>query len=221
MSSSISSLMRTFSISNRVIKSKPFVQLYLQQYKRVSSVKDEVKPADDGSQEEPSRSGAEYEQLLADKEVLVENTKKEAADLKDKYMRSLAENENVRRQSKKLLSDSKLYAVQRFAKDLLEVADILEKATLAVPEEELPRNNHLKALFEGLQMTDTQLQKVFTEHGIEKINPVDAKFDPNFHEALFQQEFPNKESGTVALVQKVGYRLHGRPLRAALVSVVK
>ena len=155
----------------------------------------------------------------AEIEELLKQSKDEAADFKDKYVRSLAENENVRRRAKKQLEDSKLYAIQSFCKDLLEVADILEKATESVPQEELSKSSYLKSLFDGLTMTETQLQKVFKSHGLEKVHPLNEKFDPNFHEALFQ--LPGEISGTVAVVQKTGYRLHGRPLRAALVGVVK
>ena len=123
--------------------------------------------------------------------------------------------------NKKLLDDARLYGIQSFAKDLLEVADILGKATESVPKEELDKNTHLKNLYEGLSMTDTQLQKVFKSHGLEKIDPVGDKFDPNFHDALFMQPFPDKEPGTVAVVTKIGYKLNGRPLRAALVGVVQ
>lgn len=81
---------------------------------------------------------------------------------KDKYKRALAETENVRQRFRKQLEDSKLYAVQGFCKDLLEVADILGTATSSIPQEELDKNEHLKNLFEGLLMTELQLQKVST-----------------------------------------------------------
>ena len=136
-------------------------------------------------------------------------------------MRALAENENIITRNKKLMDDARLYGIQSFAKDLLEVADILEKATESVPKEELDKNAHLKSLYEGLAMTDTQLQKVFKSHGLEKVDPAGEKFDPNFHDALFMQPFPGKESGTVAVVQKIGYKLNGRPVRAALVGVAQ
>ena len=117
--------------------------------------------------------------------------------------------------------DARLFGIQGFSKDLLEVADILEKATTSVPQDEITKNVHLKSLFEGLEMTGVQLQKVFTKNGLERLEPVDEKFDPFSHEALFQQPFPGKENGTVAVVTKVGYKLHGRTLRPALVGVVK
>ena len=121
---------------------------------------------------------------------------------------------------KKHIEDIRLFGIQGFAKDLLEVADILEKATGTVPEEELSKNSHLKTLYEGLVMTDQQLHKAFNKNGLEKLNPMDEKFDPNFHEALFELEVPGKE-GNVVLVNQVGYTLNTRVLRPALVGVAK
>lgn len=121
-----------------------------------------------------------------------------------------------------MVEDANLYGIQGFCKDLLEVADILEKATESVPKEEIKDENpHLKNLFEGLVMTEGQMQKVFKKHGIVKLNPVGAKFNPYEHEALFHSPVEGKEPGTVALVTKVGYKLHERTLRPALVGVVK
>jgi molecular chaperone GrpE len=142
--------------------------------------------------------------------------------LQDKYIRSLAETENVRQRLMKQVNDAKLYGIQGFCKDLLEVADILQTATATVPQDKLPVNPHLKDLFEGLTMTDTQLQKVFSKHGLHPIQPAEGeKFDPNIHEALFQVPAPGKEEQTVAVVQKIGYKLHERTLRPALVGVFK
>lgn len=114
-----------------------------------------------------------------------------------------------------------MFGIQSFSKDLLEVADILGKATETVPKEEVEKSVTLKNLYDGLLMTEAQLQKVFKKNGLEKINPVNEKFDPYSHEALFQLAFPDKDAGTVAIVEKVGYKLNGRTLRPALVGVVK
>ena len=123
----------------------------------------------------------------------------------------------------KQIDDVKLFGIQGFCKDLLDVADILNKANESVPKDEVTNSNpHLKSLFEGLTMTETQLHKVFTRNGLEMINPPEGeKFDPNFHEALFEQPVPGKEPGTIAIVTKVGYKLHSRTLRPALVGVFK
>ncbi|KAK3094614.1 hypothetical protein FSP39_004070 [Pinctada imbricata] len=124
----------------------------------------------------------------------------------------------------KQVEDMKKFGIQGFCKDLLEVADILNRATDSVPKEELnDKNPHLKNLFDGLCMTETQLQKVFGKHGLEKIDPkIGDVFDPNFHEALFQVPTPDKEKDSqVADIQKVGYKLHERTVRPALVGVFK
>lgn len=140
--------------------------------------------------------------------------------LQDKYKRALAESENVKNRMKKQIEDIRLFGIQGFAKDLLEVADILGKATESIPQEEIQNNSHLKSLYEGLVLTDQQLHKVFTKNGLEKLSPVGEKFDPNFHEALFEQDVPGKE-GTVILVNQIGYTLNARVLRPAKVGVAK
>ncbi|KAK7873919.1 hypothetical protein R5R35_012933 [Gryllus longicercus] len=143
-------------------------------------------------------------------------------DLDDKYKRALAEGENMRRRLMKQIDDAKLYGIQGFCKDLLEVSDILGTATESVPKQEVTDSNpHLKNLYEGLTMTEAQLQKVFKRHGLVPVNPLNEKFDPNFHEALFQQETADKEPGTVIVVSKIGYKLHDRVIRPALVGVSK
>ena len=137
-------------------------------------------------------------------------------------MRSLAETENVRQRMRKQVDDAKLYGIQGFCKDLLEVADVLQIATLSVQQGQLPSNPPLKDLFDGLSLTESQLQKVFGKHGLKQISPAEGdKFDPNLHEALFQVPTADKEGDTVAGVQKIGYRLHERTVRPALVGVFK
>ena len=174
----------------------------------------------DPAQEITKEAAEKLAAQVAEKEEEVEKYKAEAADFKDKYVRALAESENIRRRGTKLTADAKLYAVQKFTKDLLDVADILERASNSVPEEERQKSETLSQLFEGVIMTEVELQKVFKKHGLEKVDPLDEPFDPNFHEAMFQLPVEGKTSGTVAVVQKVGYKLHGRAIRAAQVGVV-
>lgn len=140
----------------------------------------------------------------------------------DKYKRSLADSENMRKRLSKQIDDAKIFGIQSFCKDLLEVSDILGHATEAVPKEELnDKNPHLKTLYEGLEMTQGQLNSIFKRHGLEPVNPINEKFNPNYHEALFQQEVPNKEPNIVVVVSKIGYKLHERVIRPALVGVSK
>lgn len=108
--------------------------------------------------------------------------------LQDKYKRALADGENLRSRLTKQIAEAKVFGIQSFCKDLLDVADVLNKATETVPKEEInDKNPHLKSLYEGLLMTEAQLKAVFKRHGLDTVNPLNEKFNPNFHEALFQQ----------------------------------
>ncbi|CEF64556.2 GrpE protein homolog 2, mitochondrial [Strongyloides ratti] len=156
--------------------------------------------------------GEEYDTLM-----------NEVSDLKNKYLRSVAETENVRKRGIRLVDDAKVFAIQGFCKDLLEVADILNLAIDAVPKEEIKNDKKLKDLYDGVVMTKEVLLKTFNKHGLVPVNPEGQKFDPNLHEAVFQVP---KEQATVpaehiAHVAKIGYYLHGRPIRPAQVGVVK
>ncbi|CAL1546047.1 unnamed protein product [Lymnaea stagnalis] len=175
--------------------------------------KDPVEP------KEPSEEQVKLESKLL-------TLQEEIKESKDKYMRSLAEAENLRKRMMKQVDDAKLFGIQSFCKDLLEVSDVLSTAINSVPKAELKDSNpHLINLYQGLNMTETQLIKVFNKHGLESIAPKEGeKFDPNFHEALFQVPIQSKETqvaDTIARVQKIGYKLHSRTLRPALVGVFK
>uniref|UniRef100_A0A1I7VUN4 GrpE protein homolog n=1 Tax=Loa loa TaxID=7209 RepID=A0A1I7VUN4_LOALO len=160
-----------------------------------------------------------FDALAAEYDILLD----EVASFKDKYTRALAEVENVRRRGHNQTEEAKVFAIQGFCKDLLEVADILDLAVDAVKKEELDNNISLKNLFEGLEMTRTVLQKTFDKHGLKQISPEGEKFDPGLHEAVFQipKDKAKFESGCVAQVVKIGYALQNRPIRAAKVGVVQ
>lgn len=180
------------------------------------------KEASDPAQnvEKMSAEGADpqVEELLKALEEMKENRD----ELNDKYKRALAENENIRNRLNKQIQDTKIFAIQGFCKDLLEVADVLNKATECVPKTEVTdKNPHLKNLYEGLTMTESILKSVFQKYGLEQMNPVDEKFNPNLHEALFEQAVEGKPAGVVVVVSKTGYKLHDRVIRPALVGVSK
>lgn len=151
----------------------------------------------------------------------VEEFKTKNSELLDKYKRSLADSENLRTRLTKQIEDAKVFGIQSFCKDLLEVADILGHATDAVPQDQLNTNPELKNLFEGLQMTKASLLQTFKRHGLEPINPINEKFDPNFHEAVFQVDNDKVEANTVMVVSKLGYKLKERCIRPACVGVSK
>jgi molecular chaperone GrpE len=119
------------------------------------------------------------------------------------------------------------FAIQKFAKDLVESIDNLDRALGMVPEEKLKsEGEHVKdlvALYDGLQMTESILMSTLKKHGLERFDPsVDCeKFNPNEHEATFMTPQPDKEDNTVFHTQQKGFKLNGRVLRAAKVGVVK
>ncbi|XP_055595721.1 grpE protein homolog, mitochondrial [Uranotaenia lowii] len=186
--------------------------------RRFYSNEEAIPKKDEDYTENERKLVAEIEGLKKESASLLEKSK----ELDDKYKRALADGENLRRRLTKQIEDAKLFAIQGFCKDLLEVADILGHATEAVPKEEISdKNPHLKNLYEGLTMTKAQLGQVFKRHGLEQVNPLNEKFNPNLHEALFQQEVQNVEPNTVVVVSKIGYKLHDRCIRPALVGVSK
>ena len=147
--------------------------------------------------------------------------KSQICELTDKYKRSIAENENQRVRFNKKMEETRVFAIQKFSKDLLDISDTLSKALTSVPESELTDNTSLKNLFDGLRMTETQLHKVFSKHSLLKIDPLGEEFNPHEHEAVFYQPVEGKTSGTVIDVQKVGYKLQDRVIRPAIVGVAK
>lgn len=124
-------------------------------------------------------------------------------------------------QTKKEVQGAKDFSIQKFAKDLLDVADVLDMAIASVPEEHRhdASNPHLRDLFSGLNVTRAEMTTIFRRHGIEMFDPVDQPFDPNFHNALFQVPLADKAEGTVVIVQKKGFTLNGRVIRPASVGV--
>ncbi|XP_033251758.1 grpE protein homolog, mitochondrial-like [Drosophila miranda] len=171
-----------------------------------------------------SAAGAEQKAVSPDVDRLTKelaDSKEQKSELMDKYKRALAESENMRTRLNKQISDAKIFGIQSFCKDLLEVADTLGHATQAVPKDKLSDNADLKSLYEGLTMTRASLLQVFKRHGLEAVDPLNQKFDPNLHEALFQKEDKTVEANTVVEVTKLGYKLHERCIRPALVGVSK
>ncbi|KAF9284807.1 Mitochondrial matrix cochaperone [Mortierella alpina] len=149
---------------------------------------------------------------------------KQLLECKDRLLRTLADMENLRTRTAKEVANSKDYSIQKFAKDLLDTADILTLAIKNVPQEEIAEssaNTHLKNLHTGVSMTRDELLKTMKRYGVESFDPMNEKFDPNLHQANFQVPMPGKEPGTVFDVQKIGFMIKGRVLRPAQVGVVQ
>lgn len=145
----------------------------------------------------------------------------EVATAKDQMMRALAEAENARRRAQKDREDASKFAVSSFARDLLSVADNLRRALDAIPQDLVQQNEQIKNLTDGIEATERELLRSFEKNGIQKVEPLDQPFDPNFHEVMFEAPMPDKPNGTVIQVLESGYIIHGRILRPARVGISK
>lgn len=156
-------------------------------------------------------------------ELKAKLTKKdrELADMKNHYARAIADFRNLQESTKLEKQKARDFALQKFAKDLLESVDNFDLALNAVKEDTLKNNSEVKNLYEGVDMTRNVFEKTLARHGIEKVDPIGEQFDPNQHEATFEIAQPDKEPGTVFHVQQNGYTLNSRVLRPAKVGVVK
>ncbi|KAI0194784.1 GrpE protein [Xylaria flabelliformis] len=156
----------------------------------------------------------------------LEAKEKEAIDWKDKYLRSVADFRNLQDRTQREVKAARDFAIQRFAKDLVESVDNLDRALtmgqekMKVEEGQEP-NVDLNNFYEGVKMTEGSMLSTLSKHGLDRFSPEGEKFNPNEHEATFMTPMPGKEENTVFHVQQKGYKLNGRVLRAAKVGVVK
>jgi molecular chaperone GrpE len=154
--------------------------------------------------------------------ALVEQLAREAADNKDKLLRSLAEMENMRRRTERQVADAREYGITAFARDVLGVADNMNRALSTIdPQLRETADAGLKSLLEGVELTERELLKVLEKHGVKKFEPTGEKFDPNLHQAMYEVPDSSLPNGTVAQVVQPGYMIGERILRPALVGVAK
>jgi molecular chaperone GrpE len=153
---------------------------------------------------------------------LTEKLAREVAELKDRLLRALAEMENLRRRTEREVADNRTYAVASFAGDILQVADNMARA-LQAPTAELRQSEvaGVKSLLDGVALIERELMKVLEKHGVRRFEPLGEKFDPNFHQAMYEIPDPSLPAGTVAQVVQPGYLIGERVLRPALVVVAK
>jgi molecular chaperone GrpE len=147
---------------------------------------------------------------------------KEATDLKDRLLRTLAEMENLRRRTEREVADTRQYAVANFARDLLAVADNMQRALATLSADFRDQADPVvKSHIEGVELTERELIKVLEKHGIKMFDPQGQKFDPNLHQAMLEVPDPSVPAGTVVQVMQPGYTIADRVLRPALVGVAK
>ncbi|MBT4890609.1 MAG: nucleotide exchange factor GrpE [Rhodospirillales bacterium] len=145
----------------------------------------------------------------------------EVTDLKDRLLRAVAETENVRRRAQRDKEDMAKYAITNFSRDMLSAADNLRRAIDSIDEETRKNDGTVENLLIGVEMTERGLLAAFERTGIKRMEPLGQKFDPNFHEAMFEYEDATKPAGSVGQVIEAGYMLHARALRPAKVGIAK
>ena len=158
-------------------------------------------------------SAEEDEELLRLKE---ENQK-----LKEDFLRAYADAENTKKRCAQEIEKNNKYAISSFAKNLLSVADNLDRALKSIPEDKKDDCEHLKNLLAGVEMTQHELTKVFEKFGIKKMEIIGTKFDPNFHQVIQEVEDKEKANGTIISELQSGYMINDRILREAMVIVSK
>lgn len=147
----------------------------------------------------------------------------EVENLKEQLLRAVAETENVRKRSMREKEDALKYAATKFAKDMLSVCDNLHRAIDSVPtDSEQCSQEALQALVDGIKMTEKELISAFTRHGVAIIHPQQGdKFSYEHHQAMFEVASDDQEPGTITSTMQVGYTMHDRLLRPAMVGVAK
>jgi molecular chaperone GrpE len=178
---------------------------------------DQAKPADILKAEAQTVNADPSAKLGADLDaLLVEN-----AEMRDRLLRTMADMENLRRRTEREKTDTARYAISNFARDVLTVGDNLKRTIDHVPQEAAAEDPALKNFLEGVALTERELLNVLERHGVTRIEPLGARFDPNCHQAMY--EVPDKDvpDGTVVEVMQAGYAIGDRCLRPALVAVAK
>lgn len=189
-----------------------------------SSSSDEEATADKLSKEDIKQ----IKNLIKEQEAEIEKLKEQVKTLKEKYIYQVAENDNTVKRYKKEIDSTRDYAISKFAKDLLDVRDNLERATDHIKKlklEEVKDIEELKKYFvdvsTGMNMTSTVMDSTLRRFKVEQFDPKGEKFDPNIHEAIFTIPDPTKEANTIGEVMQTGWKIGDRVLRAAKVGIFR
>ena len=168
----------------------------------------------------------EEEELEEEEAEEVDETdllKAEIADLKERYIRLAADMENLRRRTEREVKDARTFAISNFARDVLGVSDDLSRAMQVVRDSQNTEDPlaAVAGLVEGIAATERAMITTMERHGVTRVDPMGEKFDPNFHQAMFEVPDATKPNNTVMNVVQAGFKIGERMLRPALVSVSK
>lgn len=159
--------------------------------------------------------------IKEDEQALIKKIEQENKELQEQILRLAADMENLRRRTAKETTEAKNYSIASFARDMLLVCDNLHRALQAIPEKAKESDVNLKAFWEGVEMTERSMLSTLERYGVKKIEPKGEKFDPHFHQAIFEVINENVPSNTIEEVVQPGYIIGERVLRPALVGVSK
>ena len=152
-----------------------------------------------------------------DQQAAIDKLTAERDDMRDRWMRALADAENSRKRADRDRKEAENYGGSKLSRDMLPVFDNLLRAVGAVPDEQ---RDELKPVLEGVELTLRELTNVFAKHGIQQIAPeVGDRFDPQHHQAMFEAPVPGTKAGDIIQVAAIGFLLHDRLLRPAQVGV--
>ena len=154
--------------------------------------------------------------------AVLEALKAEVESLKDQRLRALAEVENIRRRAEKEKSEASQYAVTKFARDMVGIADNFARALAAVPSHiRDAADPQVQAVLDGVEATDRQLLQTLERYGVKAVDTSDGKFDPNLHQAIAEVAGEGRPGGSIVNVVQSGYTIGDRLLRPAMVTVAK
>jgi molecular chaperone GrpE len=173
-------------------------------------------PVDGNPEEMPLNDNPEA--AIEALQKLVVELQAEKAELQDKHLRAVAESQNIRRRAQQDVDKERKFGIERFARDLLSVADNLGRALSALPAELDPATKNVVV---GVEATERELLSVLERHGVSRIKAIGEPFNADFHQAMMEIEDPSVPAGTVVQEMIPGYLLAGRLLRAAMVAVSK
>ena len=169
--------------------------------------------------EEIDNQEDETEKLNPDEEKNLLNV--QISDLKDQLLRTMAENENIRKRTFKEIEQAKKYSHISFVRDLVSSVDNLKRALDSVPEDKTDLPEPITNLILGLEIVEKEIVTTLERHNIKQITPLGEKFDYNFHQAMFEVPTNDREPGIVVEVSQNGYLLYERLVRPAMVGISK
>ena len=187
--------------------------------------KDQAVEADANAEAQNVSAGADLQPAAKSTDMPADplaEAKREAADYRDKLLRTLAEMENLRKRTAREIADARAYGIAGFVRDVLAVADNMHRALEMIdPALRETADAKVKSMIEGVELTERELLKTLEKHGVKKFSPEGQKFDPNVHQAMFEMEHAELPPGHVAQVMQAGYMIGERVLRPAMVGVSK